>query len=99
MSEVGRGTTFVVYLPLKAAGKGDAQKGVHSEPMKACDFSGYKILLVDDNPVNILYCLQAIPALSGLAAKPILKWLKMRHIRLFFEYSCTGCVGCHCYAD
>jgi CheY-like chemotaxis protein/anti-sigma regulatory factor (Ser/Thr protein kinase) len=49
-SEPGRGSTFVVRLPLQAVGA----KMAESEPANPPRFEGRRVLIVDDNPVNLL---------------------------------------------
>ncbi|MEG2381807.1 MAG: ATP-binding protein, partial [Oscillospiraceae bacterium] len=57
-SEVNKGTTFVVDLPMHIATECNVKKAITHEsvvkPHISHDFNGLKVLLVEDHPVNIV---------------------------------------------
>ena len=53
-SEIGRGTTFTVYLPFKQASETDDQKVTKKTPPTFDHLENNKILLVEDNRINQL---------------------------------------------
>ena len=51
-SEVGRGTTFTVKLPLKETEAQEDNGPVEAQPERKQDLSGNKVLLCEDNALN-----------------------------------------------